>query len=157
MYRLKYLLKHAHKWTEKFHWQLVLYQQLINVKPVRGKGESNSNCLPDWSVDSHTICSSWSALFTTETAENGKASRILLLICFFTPARVSLEMSWTHPVSPFSSDSSCPFHYISLYQSSGVEPWGIVHLAYSKERSDPFFCSHSMCVLIPLLLAHLLI
>lgn len=51
-------------------------QQLIETELVWEECESNSSCLPHWSLDSHTICSSYSTLFTTHTAEDDKASKI---------------------------------------------------------------------------------
>lgn len=147
-YRLKQLNKQAYKWTEKFHWQVTLDQQLIDAKPVCERGESNSSCLPHWSLDSHTVCSSWSALFTTDTAENDKASTILLLICFFF---FPIQISCFFRCPGFTFYLLFPLIGASLslmlYLSTWVEPWGIFFLVYSKERSDPFFSSYNTCVL----------
>lgn len=98
-------------------------QQLIEAKLVWEKCESNSSCLPHWSLDSHTICSSYSALFTTHTAEDDKASMILLLISFFC--------------NHFSCFLTCPWFTFCLFlpmiglslsltfcPSSWAEPWG---------------------------------
>lgn len=51
-------------------------------------------CLPDGFVDSHTVCSSWSALSTTDSVENVNARRILSLICNFCSS-LALKKSWT--------------------------------------------------------------
>lgn len=56
---------------------------------INEKDESENVCLPNWSLDSHTTCSSLSALFTTVCRKWQKAV-IPLSICWFTPALLSL-------------------------------------------------------------------
>lgn len=110
---------------------------------INEKDESENLCLPNWSLDSWTTCSSLSALFTTVSAENDKSQRyyywsvgLLQLCCLFRCPGLTL-----------SSDSLMLFHYLSI--SLRVQPWGTFHLVYSKECNNASGCGYgTVCVLL---------
>lgn len=57
----------------------------------------------------HNLFLPVSTFHKTVAAQNDKAAKILLLICCFIPALLSLQMSWTHPLSLSTPNVSCFF------------------------------------------------
>jgi len=126
-------------------------KQNVESQLLWEKCESNSSCLPHWSLDSHTICSSYSALFTHILQKMTKPVWYfywsVFLFCFVFLIRFlscflrcpGFTFCLLFPVTGVSLS-------LTLCLSLWVEPWGIFSQVYWEQCSDPFICSYSMCV-----------
>lgn len=112
-------------------------QELIDAKQVWQEGESNQLFVTLISLFPHIhILFLLVSTLHIFMEESDKVHKIHSLICYFTPALLSPQMSWTLPCLPFYRDSHLLFHNcLHSLLSSGVQTWGT--FLSSTERNAP--------------------